>query len=338
MSYTIYMLSEGQMTISGAVLDGVTQGDGSHMVGATITLNSNVWQGVEIDDNPHDTSFDDNDGSQRLAADVTIDGQTFSAGTRVSSEYSLTATDGTNTYTLVGFNVTNSSPHYATVEGLAFIGPTGGFPPVGVPLTVTAAQEGPAFEAGDHAAPICFAAGTRIAVPGGEVAVETLRPGDLVLTREAGAQPVRWIGQRTVAARGRFAPVEFAPGAVGNRRTLRLSRQHRLRYSGWRAELLFGEASVLIPAVHFVNGRTIRVREGGWVTYVHLMFDGHRIVTAEGAEAESFHATERNLSCVSAAARSELLALFPELGTTGHTGGLAHPALGRREARALLAG
>ncbi|MDG4649343.1 Hint domain-containing protein [Roseibacterium sp. SDUM158017] len=362
MSYRIFVLHEDAITVDGAgqgaipksaarsgqsaassqrtqgaeTLDGRSQGDGSHLVGATITLRAGAWQGIAIDDN--DPTFADNDGSQRLAEDTDFGGETFSAGTRVEAEYSLTVTDGTDTWTAVAFNLHNSSPQYAMVEGLAFVGGPGGFPPVGVPLTVTAAQEGPEHAADTFAAPMCFVAGTRIAVPGGEVPVETLRPGDMVLTREAGAQPLRWIGQRTVAAEGRFAPVEFAPGTVGNRSALRLSRQHRLRHSGWRAELYFGEDSVLIPAAHFVDGTRVRIVEGGLVTYVHLMFDRHRIVFAEGAEAESFHATARSLALVPPAARAELLALFPGIAEGRATGPLAHPALGRREARALLAG
>lgn len=50
-----------------------------------------------------------------------------------------------------------------------------------------------------------FVAGTRIAVPGGERPVETLRPGDLVLTRDHGPQPARRTGARHVAALGPLA-------------------------------------------------------------------------------------------------------------------------------------
>ncbi|MCU4652628.1 Hint domain-containing protein [Roseibacterium sp. SDUM158016] len=334
MAYTIYMLPEGQMTISGGVLDGVTQGDGSHLLGASITLNSNDWMAIDVTDN--DPDFDDNDGNQRLGTSVTVDGVTYSAGSRVEAEYSLTVSDGTNSYTLVAFNFATTSPAYATIEGLAFIGPTGGFPPIGVPLNVTASQEFPSFAAPEYASPICFAAGTRIAVPGGEAAVETLAPGDLVLTRAGGPLPVLWIASTTVPAQGAFAPVEFAPGAVGNTRTLRLSRQHRLRYSGWRAELLFGEEAVLIPAAHFVDGRNVRVIEGGFVTYFHLMLDRHSIVFADGAEAESFLPTAENLARIGPAARASLLSIRPDL-ARGAAGSLAHPAVGRREARALLA-
>lgn len=43
----------------------------------------------------------------------------------------------------------------------------------------------------------CFVAGTMIATQQGQRSVETLLLGDLVLTKDEGLQPLRWIGQRT---------------------------------------------------------------------------------------------------------------------------------------------
>ncbi len=61
--------------------------------------------------------------------------------------------------------------------------------------------------------PACFAAGTRIATEAGEVAVERLRAGDLVVTRSGRTRPVRWVGHRhTEPARPvRIAADAFAP-------------------------------------------------------------------------------------------------------------------------------
>jgi len=340
LSYTIYVLPEDQMTITGAVLDGVTQGDGRHMVGATITLNSTAWIAVEIDDPdeaPGSENFRDNDGNQRLVDELTIDGRTYGAGSRVEAEYSLEANGGGQTFELVAFNVVGGpGPAFGSVEGLAFIGPPGGFPPVGLTLTVTRAFEGPNFAVADYATPVCFVVGTRVATPSGDRPIETLQRGDLVLTRDQGAQPVRWIGMRTQVARGDAAPVLFKRGAIGNTRPLRVSRQHRVRYSGWKAELLFGEEAVLIPATHFVNGESVRVQEGGWVTYVHLLFDRHQIVYADGVEAESFHPTPDNLERLTAAARAELCAVLAELAPHGY-GPSALRTLKSPESRAVLA-
>ncbi|MCY4334887.1 MAG: Hint domain-containing protein [Litoreibacter sp.] len=286
-TYDIYTLAESNITVSGGEqLDGVTQGDGSHLVGETITLNNNSWVPISITDN--DDDFEDNGGSgQNLTNETTIDGETFSAGTRVEAEYSFTVTDGTNNYTIIAFNVNNGSPSYATVEALAFIGPVAGFPPIGVPLTVTAAQEGPVFDNVDYATPPCFAKGTRILTPLGEQRVETLRPGDLVETLGNGAQPLRWVGSCTYPAIERFAPIRFAPGVLGNPEPLLVSPQHRVLVSGWRPDLLFGEEAVLAPAHAFVGAAGVTRREGGFVTYFHLMFDEHELIWSEGALTES---------------------------------------------------
>ncbi len=341
------MLPEGLITVTGTNggngLDGLSQGSGVHLApsggnpGATITLNDNAWQEIEIDDN--DANFQDSDTSQRLVNTETFGGETFPANSIAEAEYGITVEDPDgNVYQLVAFNIRQSGDtnSYGDVEGLAFIGPTGGFPPIGVPLTVTSAQEGPSYDASTYADPICFAAGTRIATPSGAVAIEDLSEGDLVLTREGGAEPVRWIGKKTFAAQGRFAPVEFAPGAIGNTRTLRVSRQHRLRLSDWRAELLFGEPVVWVPATYFLGQDNVRIAEGGTVTYFHLLLDNHRTLLADGVEAESLHPGDLALCAIPREATAELMEMFPELEHLQDRS-TAYPALRSVEARAILA-
>ncbi len=311
MDYDIYILDESDLTIVGGVLDGVNQGDGSHLNGATITLNSGAWRAISITDN--DGNFQDSDSSQQLNGAQAIDGTTYADGSMVEAEYGLELSDGTNTWTVVGFNVNNSSPSYATVEGLAFVGGPGGFPPVGVPLTVTRTFEGPNFAASSYATPICFASGTQIATPTGLRLVEDIAVGDLVLTDANGPQPVRWRAQRALPATGRLAPILFLAHAIGNTRVLRVSPQHRMQISDWRAQLWFGADAVLVPAKDLVNGETILRDEGGTVCYHHLMFDTHEIIFAEGVATESFHPGAAGLSTLEQAAREELFAIFPEL-------------------------
>lgn len=58
---------------------------------------------------------------------------------------------------------------------------------------------------------VCFTRGTMIACPEGLRAVEDLKPGDLVITRDHGPQPIRWIGGRrfdgaTLAAMPKLRP------------------------------------------------------------------------------------------------------------------------------------
>ena len=184
---------------------------------------------------------------------------------------------------------------------------------------------------------VCFTRGTMIATPSGEVAIEELKVGDMVLTRDHGPQPLRWIGSRKVPAEGRLAPVVFREGAIGNDRELRVSPQHRMLVTDWRADLLFGSTDVLVAAKDLVNGDTVYVAEGGEVDYFHILFDTHQIVTANGAPSESFHPGETSMGMLEDAAREEVLELFPELRDDldrGY-GQAARPSLKGWEARAL---
>ncbi|CAH0306803.1 Hint domain-containing protein [Roseomonas sp. CECT 9278] len=136
---------------------------------------------------------------------------------------------------------------------------------------------------------VCFAEGTRIATARGEVPVETLRAGDLVVVAHgtgAPLQPVVWMGHaRTAVARhpdpASVAPVLIRAGALADGvpyRDLRVSPEHALFLDGR-----------LVPARLLVNGRSI-VQEG-WcpeVTYWHVEVPGHGLLVAEGAVAESY--------------------------------------------------
>lgn len=183
---------------------------------------------------------------------------------------------------------------------------------------------------------VCFARGTRIATDRGERPVEELAAGDRVLTLDHGYQVIRWVGSRVVPAKGRFAPVVFLPGTVGNTRKMRLSQQHRVRVSGAPVELNFGCLSVLAPAQALVNGDTIFREEGGEVEYFHILLDRHEIIQSDGAWTESFQPAARTLSVQDAATRAEILDLFPGLVTDPATyGDTARPCLKHWEARML---
>jgi len=300
--YSVWILEALNISVSGGKsLDGITQGDGSHLPGETITLENGNWLETSIKDN--DRNFDDND-NQRLQGDQTINGTNYGNNTKVEAEYSLTLQDPDTgeTYEAVSYNVNDSSPAYGTVEGLAFLGPPQGWPPVGKPLNVIDAREGPG-SFGQPSAPVddfvvpCFLPGTRIAVPGGACAVESLAAGDPVLTMDAGARNLRAVlrtplSRQVLSRAPHLAAVEIAPGAFGHgrpARTLRVSAQHCLLLSGWRAELMFALPEVLVPAGRLVDGRHVRLLapEGG-LEYIHLVFDRHHIIWAEGLATESY--------------------------------------------------
>ncbi len=132
----------------------------------------------------------------------------------------------------------------------------------------------------------CFAHGTRILTLQGEVAVEDLAVGDLVVTLSGRFRAVRWIGRRgyegrLVAGNPLVLPVTIRAGALGvglPRRDLTVSPMHALLLDG-----------VLVPAAMLLDGNSIvQARDVDRIAYVHIELDGHDIVVAEGIPAESF--------------------------------------------------
>lgn len=135
----------------------------------------------------------------------------------------------------------------------------------------------------------CFLAGTRIMTSRGEVPVEALRAGDLVVTLGLQGQwlrPVRWIGRRSVDCRrhprpAAVLPVRILAGALGPgepHRDLLVSPDHALYLGG-----------ALVPAEALVDGvHILRERAARRVQYFHVELDAHDVILAEGAAAESW--------------------------------------------------
>ncbi len=142
-----------------------------------------------------------------------------------------------------------------------------------------------------EAAPPCFLPGTRVLTWRGEVAVEALALGDLLMTAGGGWQELRWVGRGRAeigAAEDHPArPVLIRAGALGEgvpRRDLRVTQGHCLLFPD-------GEGpGALVPAVLLVNGRSILLEPGGGtVEYYHVGVTGHDVVLAEGAACETWH-------------------------------------------------
>ena len=240
----------------------------------TIVFGSTTSNAITVADNNPDTlsvKFAVTDGAMSVtgtAAGVTVSG---------SSTATLTIT-GTATAinSFINNNLTYTTTSTSTVVGIDDT------------LTVTTTDQ-----AGNVSTPstvfidvTCFMPGTMIRTPDGEVAVESLECGDLVLTMDGRAAPVRWLGRQTVSTifgnKERILPIRIKAGALDENtpsRDLLVSPDHALLVDG-----------ALIQAGALVNGTSI-LRETNVpriFTYYHVELDDHCLILAENTPAESF--------------------------------------------------
>ncbi|HET6607272.1 MAG TPA: Hint domain-containing protein, partial [Rhodopila sp.] len=131
----------------------------------------------------------------------------------------------------------------------------------------------------------CFVRGTRVLTDCGYISIETLRAGDVVVTHDGSAQPIVWIGCRTIDCRhhptpDRVYPVRIAAHAFGENlpeRPLLVSPEHAVYFD-----------DVLIPVRLLEDGVLVRRVPCSTVEYYHLELACHDIVFAEGLPAETY--------------------------------------------------
>ncbi len=179
---------------------------------------------------------------------------------------------------------------------------------------------------------ICFTPGTMITTPRGPVPVEHLCVDDLVITADNGLQAIRWIGHKRITgarlmAFPKLRPIRIRKDAFGPgtpNRDMHVSPQHRMLIDADRALINHGEREVLAPAKGLINDYSITVNyKVKYTDYIHILFDRHEIIFANGAPTESFHPGHMSLSSIDAAPREELFMVFPELQDDTNTYGPA---------------
>jgi Hint domain len=199
--------------------------------------------------------------------------------------YNASEAAGTITNFRTGDHILLKSVDPTSVEfsggTLSFAG--GEFPvSLGGPGTITAT----AMAGGALVTVSCFRAGTRIATPNGEVAVEALAIGDRVcIAKDGEALPITWIGHRHIDCAHHprphsVWPVRVSAGAFGDglpQRDLYLSPDHAIYVRG-----------VLIPARCLINDETIVQAPVRDVTYYHVKLERHDVLLAEGLPVESY--------------------------------------------------
>ncbi len=148
----------------------------------------------------------------------------------------------------------------------------------------------------------------------GEKRLGDLTPGDLVLTRDNGFQPVRWVG-RCKAGPGSRAMVVLKADALGPglpSRDLILSEDQRLLTSGGVLRELFSKAEMLIPTRALRQLSALcheRVDADVW----HVLMQRHEVILANDVWTESFQPNRQFFDTAEEKVRRQLERFCPKL-------------------------
>ncbi len=308
----------------------VVSGPGSLPVGSSIINNSNTPVGtvfeysdgfpvqvITVDDlnaPPNDNVFNDDDEENHIITDGT---GLVANGTEVESESfhfvrELDA-NGDPTGPVIQITVFSQNGQTSNIWGMAANN-----------VLVDGAQYikvgGSNNGNSEYEEFICFTPGTMVATDMGERRIETLQPGDRVITRDNGFQQIRWVGSRVLerhaGTRALLRPVHIKANALGDRlpeRDIVLSPNHRVLWQRSNMLLFSGHNEVLAAAKSLVGQPGITQESVNEVTYIHILFDRHEIVLADGMWSESFFPGPVALCNLHMDQRRELLSLFPEL-------------------------
>lgn len=330
--------------VNGLTVGGTGWG-GEPPAGTTISFNYEAISTLNVESdyeyftddpwNPEWTGSEWERHKQENTDEITIGGTTHAAGTlQLENEYEvvLSGSDG-NEYVLVAISAVTVNPDHIGdwdygsgpehgVIGFTFQGP---WPPEGVELTFVENVDGEQID-WDNFVPEegipCFTSGTMILTDRGEVAIDDLRVGDLVMTCDNGLQPIRWIGSRKLGVpmlilRPNLRPIRIKAGALGENTPatdLIVSPQHRILVRSRIAQRMFGTCEVLVAAKQLLVLDGVDIAEAAdGVEYFHMLFDRHEVVFSNGAETESLYTGPEALKSVGPAAQEEIFSLFPAL-------------------------
>jgi len=124
--------------------------------------------------------------------------------------------------------------------------------------------------------------GSHVVTGKGEVPVDWLAPGDMLVTRDHGLQPLLWIGHQRSPG---ISTVRAAGRAFGNAPSheTRLAPGTRILVSGWEVELHTGEAEAL-ATVRALNGAGEGGQAGGLAC---VLLPVHGLVQVNGLWVET---------------------------------------------------
>lgn len=167
---------------------------------------------------------------------------------------------------------------------------------------------------------VCFTRDTLILTDTGERPIQSLQIGDQVMTKDAGLQPIRWIGNRRFANMDRshthLQPIMIKAHAFGPNvpaQDTKLSPNHAILNDSWKNTLYFAQDEVLALVKGLTNSDFVHGCTDCDVTYYHILLDQHELVLSNGMWAESLFLGDESLEMLSGSGRAEVFEIFPEL-------------------------
>ncbi|NSX55898.1 Hint domain-containing protein [Parasulfitobacter algicola] len=163
----------------------------------------------------------------------------------------------------------------------------------------------------------------QVRTPCGPRRIEFIRPGDLIITRDRGLQPVRMVWSYCLEdvqhpTEKPRVPVCLNTRAIGPMmpsRSLVLAPDHKVLVPSYLVASSVTDQGSLLAAsglagcskdAFYDNSKTK-------IEFYNLVFDCHEIIFANGLPVETFHPTVEALSHVDEDARREIQARFPIL-------------------------
>jgi len=193
-----------------------------------------------------------------------------------------------------------------------------------------------------------FARGTLISTAQNKVAVEDLRPGDKIKTRDNGIRTLRWIGSCAfggpkTASDVTGYPIRIKADALGDMRPdqdLLVSPRFRVLSNHASCAALFGSPETLAPAIDLMDDETImQVRPPEDLLFYNLMLDNHQIIQANGLDTESYHPGNFGVSVMTLEMQHHMRQILPHLdGDLSRFGRTVRPILKGFEAEVLRVG
>lgn len=312
------------------------------IVNGTFDAQAAGWSGTDIEANHRESAYLGNGSSNRVAemdgrsGFVTVMEQSFDVTSSTATELTFdsalrTASNGNAG--LEGFTVEILDSSNTVIASLTVLPTANSLTGYSLPVTFPAAgtytlrltELGPNDSLGaivdNIELMVCFHGQTHIRTPLGEKPARDIAVGDLVET-ENGPKAVRWVGRRKlamseIASDPKLYPVKISAGALGRgfpASDLWVSRQHRMLVSSPVCLRMFGQSNVLVSAIWLTALPDIYVDTSVTeVDYVHILFDEHEVVFAEGCPSESLLLGPEAKKSLSSEALDEIYTLFPAL-------------------------